>query len=62
MSVRTKQYLRLGAYVVAIWNGTQIDRDLCHFGRKLNSFHQAWLFVREDFPKKMQSKATRAIG
>jgi len=35
MSVRTKRYLRLGAYVVAIWNGTQIGLNLCNFGKKI---------------------------
>ena len=38
MSVRTKQYLKLGAYVVAIWKNTQIGPNLFNFGRKLYSF------------------------
>ena len=40
MSVRTKWYLRLDAYMVAISNGTQIGLNLCNFGRKVHSFHQ----------------------
>ena len=40
ISVRTKRYLRLGAFVVAFWNDTQICLDLCNFGKKLCSFHQ----------------------
>ena len=40
MSMRTKRYLRLDAYVVAIWNVTQISLNLCNFGRKLYTFHQ----------------------
>ena len=39
MSVRTKRYLRLGAYVVAIWNDTQIGLNLCNFGKKKNYIH-----------------------
>ena len=34
MSVRTKRYLRLGAYVVAIRNGTQSGLHLCNLGKK----------------------------
>ena len=40
MSVRANRYLRLGAYVVAFWNGTRIGMHLCNFGKKLCSFHQ----------------------
>ena len=40
MSVITKQYLRLGAYVVATWNDTQIGLKFYNFGWKLYSFHQ----------------------
>jgi hypothetical protein len=29
-----KTIFRLGAYVVAIWNGTQIGLNLCNFGKK----------------------------
>ena len=62
MSVTSKQYMRLGAYVVAIWDDTQSGLDLCNLGRKLYSFHQVQLFVREDFSNQMQSKVTCAIG
>ena len=47
--------------MVAIWNGTQIGLNLCNLGRKLYLIHQVELFVREDFPNKMQWKATCAI-
>ena len=40
ISVRTKQYLRLGMYVVAIWSGIQIGLDLCSSSKRLYSFHQ----------------------
>ena len=30
-----KPYLRLGVYVVAIWNGVQIGLNVCHFGKKI---------------------------
>ena len=36
MNVRTKQYLRIDAYVVTIWNGTYIGLNSCNFGQKKN--------------------------
>ena len=39
MNITTKRYMRLGTYVVAIWNGAQIGLNLCNSGRKIYSFH-----------------------
>ena len=54
MSSRLERYLRLGACVVAIWNGTHIGLDLYNFGTNLYSFHQVYIFMKEDFSNKMQ--------
>jgi hypothetical protein len=35
-----KTLFKASAYVVAIWNATQIGLNLCNFGRKLYSLHQ----------------------
>ena len=40
MSVRTKQYLMLGVYVLAVWSGIQLGLNLCNFGKRVYSFHQ----------------------
>ena len=63
MSVRTKWYLRLGAYAVAIWNGTQIDLNLCNFGKwtYATSIKHSYFWQRI-FQTKMQPKATCIIG
>ena len=37
----TRRYLRLGMYVVAVWSSIQIGLNLCNFGKRLYSFHQA---------------------
>ena len=57
-----KTILRFDAYVIAIWNGTQIGLNLCNFGKKKYSLHQVSLFVRENLSNKMQSKTTCTIG
>ncbi len=61
MSVRTKKYVRLGAYVISIWNGTQFGLIMEYYMHSCMASATATVVVATATTADIAAAATTAV-